>query len=249
MSRPPARAAPRRRSPPGRRRPGGARPLRRHGRPAALLHSGRMSRRVCWGNGAASESGRGDIGSRASEADPLSGLRPRSRNPGRHELRRLMRCVRLPSRRVAVPTEGLPPAGPRHGSGPVLACSRPCLRETGTQAARHGLCSGSIRQCLGVAVHRVRGRRGHGSLGSRGAWLLMLALGAGSAWNHPILWSDLVSSSGPAGGASDGYWLGRGDCRPGPPVYDYRGRGTPSHRLGRIHLYVRSCFATAHRYR
>ena len=27
---------------------------------------------------------------------------------------------------------------------------------------------------------------------------------------------------------------------PGPPVYDYRGRGTPSRRLGRIHPYVRS---------
>ena len=33
-------------------------------------------------------------------------------------------------------------------------------------------------------------------------------------------------------------------CGPGPPVYDCRGRGTPSHRLGRIHPYVRSCSAT-----
>ena len=31
---------------------------------------------------------------------------------------------------------------------------------------------------------------------------------------------------------------------PGPEVYDYRGQGTPSHRLGRIHPYVRSCSAT-----
>ena len=51
------------------------------------------------------------------------------------------------------------------------------------------------------------------------------------------------SSSGPAGGASDGYGLGRGAAGPAP-VYDYRGRGTPSHRLGRIHPYVRSCSAT-----
>ena len=28
---------------------------------------------------------------------------------------------------------------------------------------------------------------------------------------------------------------------PGPPVCDYRGRGAPSHRLGLIHPYVRSC--------
>ena len=32
--------------------------------------------------------------------------------------------------------------------------------------------------------------------------------------------------------------------RPGPPVYDYRGQGAPSHRVGRIHPYVRSCSAT-----
>ena len=51
------------------------------------------------------------------------------------------------------------------------------------------------------------------------------------------------SSSGPAGGASDGYGLGRGAAGPpGPQVCDYRGRGTPSHRLGRI----RSCSATVH---
>ena len=56
------------------------------------------------------------------------------------------------------------------------------------------------------------------------------------------------SSSGPAGGASDGYGLGPDEelraRTVGPPVYDYRGRGTPSHRLGRIHTYVRSCSAT-----
>ena len=43
------------------------------------------------------------------------------------------------------------------------------------------------------------------------------------------------SSFGPAGGERS--------C-PGLQLYDYRGRGAPSHRLGRIHLYVRSCFAT-----
>ena len=48
------------------------------------------------------------------------------------------------------------------------------------------------------------------------------------------------SSSGPAGGASDGCGLGRGAAGIGPPVHDYRGRGAPSHRLGRIHPYVRS---------
>ena len=37
---------------------------------------------------------------------------------------------------------------------------------------------------------------------------------------------------------------GTKSCGPGPPVYDYRGRGTPSHRSGRIHPYVRSCSAT-----
>ena len=37
---------------------------------------------------------------------------------------------------------------------------------------------------------------------------------------------------------------GTRSCGPGPPVYDYRGGGTPSHRLGRIHAYVRSCSAT-----
>ena len=37
---------------------------------------------------------------------------------------------------------------------------------------------------------------------------------------------------------------GTRSCGPGPPVYDSRGRGTPSHRLGRIHPYVRSCAAT-----
>ena len=30
------------------------------------------------------------------------------------------------------------------------------------------------------------------------------------------------------------------ELRNGPPVYDYRCRGTPSHHLGRIHSYVRS---------
>ena len=37
---------------------------------------------------------------------------------------------------------------------------------------------------------------------------------------------------------------GTRSCGPGPPVYDYRGRGAPSHCLGRIHPYVRSCSAT-----
>ena len=37
---------------------------------------------------------------------------------------------------------------------------------------------------------------------------------------------------------------GTRSCGPGPPAYDYRGRCTPSHRLGRIHPYVRSCSAT-----
>ena len=53
------------------------------------------------------------------------------------------------------------------------------------------------------------------------------------------------SSSGPADGASDGYGLGRGAAA-GPPVYDYRGQGTPSHRLGRIH---RCPIILRHRYR
>ena len=57
-------------------------------------------------------------------------------------------------------------------------------------------------------------------------------------WNHfKYSVRSSQSSSGPAGGASDG-------CGPGPPVFDYRGRGTPSHCLGRIHPYVRSCSAT-----
>ena len=30
----------------------------------------------------------------------------------------------------------------------------------------------------------------------------------------------------------------------GPPEYDYRGRGAPSHCVGRIHPYVQSCSAT-----
>ena len=34
---------------------------------------------------------------------------------------------------------------------------------------------------------------------------------------------------------------GTSSCGPGPQVYDYRGRGAPSHRLGRIRPYVRSC--------
>ena len=37
---------------------------------------------------------------------------------------------------------------------------------------------------------------------------------------------------------------GTRSCGPGLPVYDYRGRGVPSHRLGRIHPYIRSCSAT-----
>ena len=62
----------------------------------------------------------------------------------------------------------------------------------------------------------------------------------GGAGMFGITSNTLVQSSqslsGPAGGASDG-------CGLGPPVYDYRGRGTepgtPSHRYGRIHPYVR----------
>ena len=37
---------------------------------------------------------------------------------------------------------------------------------------------------------------------------------------------------------------GTRSCGPGPLVYDYRGRGILSHRLGRIHPYVRSCSTT-----
>ena len=53
------------------------------------------------------------------------------------------------------------------------------------------------------------------------------------------------SSSGPAGGASESdASAGAGtSCGPGPPVDECRGRGAPSHRLGRIHPYVRSCSA------
>ena len=38
-------------------------------------------------------------------------------------------------------------------------------------------------------------------------------------------------------------WAGTRSCGPGPQVYDYRGRGAPSHHLGRIHPYVLSCSA------
>ena len=40
-----------------------------------------------------------------------------------------------------------------------------------------------------------------------------------------------------------GYGLERGAAGPDRRVYDYRCRGTPSNRLGRIHPYVRSCSA------
>ena len=72
----------------------------------------------------------------------------------------------------------------------------------------------------------------------------------GAVWNHfQYSVRSSQSSSGPAGGASDGYGLGRvagstTSCGPGPPVYDFCGRGPPSHRLGWIHPYVRSCSAT-----
>ena len=54
-----------------------------------------------------------------------------------------------------------------------------------------------------------------------------------------ILALSSQSPSRPAGGAFDGYGLGRG-----APVYDYRGRGDQSHPLGRIHPHVRSSSAT-----
>ena len=62
----------------------------------------------------------------------------------------------------------------------------------------------------------------------------------------PIFHSDLALS-GLARRRRSGFRrlrAGTRSCGPGPPVYDYRGRGTPSHRLGRIHPYVRSCSAT-----
>ena len=63
--------------------------------------------------------------------------------------------------------------------------------------------------------------------------------------SHTLLVRSSQSSSGPGGRRRfRRLRAGTRSCGPGPPVYDYRGRGTPSHRLGRIHPYVRSCSAT-----
>ena len=68
---------------------------------------------------------------------------------------------------------------------------------------------------------------------------------ATGVWNHfqysGLIWSEFIRA-----GRRRFRRLGAGtrSCGPGPPVYDYRGRGTPSHRLGRIHPHVRSSTAT-----
>ena len=66
------------------------------------------------------------------------------------------------------------------------------------------------------------------------------------AWGHVLYsgptWSDFIRA-----GRRRFRRLRAGtrSCGPGPPVCDCRGgRGAPSHRLGRIHSYVRSCSAT-----
>ena len=63
-------------------------------------------------------------------------------------------------------------------------------------------------------------------------------------WNHfqyssPI-WSEFIRASPRR---IRRLRAGTRSCGPGTPVYDYRSRGAPSHRLGRIHPYVRSCSA------
>ena len=63
---------------------------------------------------------------------------------------------------------------------------------------------------------------------------------------NPFRYTSLVSSEFIRAGRRRIRRLRAGtrSCGPGPPVYDYRGRGAPSHCLGRIHPYVLSCSAT-----
>ena len=55
-------------------------------------------------------------------------------------------------------------------------------------------------------------------------------------FTRPILRSDLVRVHP---GRPAAHPMATRSCGPGPLVHDYRGRGAPSHRLGRIRLYVR----------
>ena len=67
---------------------------------------------------------------------------------------------------------------------------------------------------------------------------------SGCLESPPILLSDLVRVHPGRPAALATATAGTRSCGPGPPVYDYRGRGTQSHRSGRIHPYVLSCSAT-----
>ena len=128
-------------------------------------------------------------------------------------------------------------------------------------------CLGQGQMCqdslvgLGPPERTSRSRRGSALLQhrDRGAVLrlrrrrqpcqgrLRLGRQAGCLESLPILWSYLVRvhpGRPAAHPTATGWELGTRSCGPRPPVYNYRGRGTPSHRLGRIHPYVRSCSAT-----
>ena len=63
----------------------------------------------------------------------------------------------------------------------------------------------------------------------------MLYPNEGCLESLPILWSDLdrVHPGRPAAlPTTTGYGAGTRSSGPGPPLYDYRARRTPSHRVG-----------------
>ena len=134
---------------------------------------------------------------------------------------------RLRGRGVACEGAGLGPAG-----GPGVGPSgRPAGdRDTPGRSAR-GL-SAAVRIDPGVARSTPAQARARPGV-------------AGPVWNR-FQYSSPIQSEFIRAGRRCILRLRAGtrSCGPGPPVYDYRGRGAPSHCWGRIHPYVRSCSAT-----
>ena len=140
---------------------------------------------------------------------PFESAQPHARRPPRGE--KPAAAGRRPSFGPPARRPPLPAQGPRLGGEPPLP---PPGRPRGHE------------------LEALRERR-HGPAGAPRQPAPGVCAGRGCLESLPIFWPCLVRAGRRR---IRRLRAGTRSCGPGPPVCDYRGRGAPSHRLGRIHL-------------
>ena len=156
----------------------------------------------------------------------------RARGPGPGAARLGMQSAGSPGRADIVDSSDKPGANEKLGAGPAGPAAGPGTRRLGIRMRGPAAAARTARGSRRRRPRRViaaRPARRRSRLGSKPLRV------APSVWNH-CQYSCLVQSEPIRAGRRRPRRLRAGarSCWTGLPLYDSRGRGTPSHRLGRI---------------